>query len=286
LDPTLEDDETGVGESDGVGVGVGVAVGVCVGDAVGDGVAVTAGEGVGVVPDPAVLVGEASTEGQSSAADVCVNGRAEGTVTGLWLACAPDALAVPELLPAVPPVPDVLVDVGQGPGLDVLPDRPPRGRLPGPLVPASPDAPDARRPTVAEVLSPPEPPLPVIAGWTSPLPPFSTVELTWTSAARSGGTATAAAVIEAAAARPATSRIHPMPCGRRVVQNEAAQRAPDVAAAWPTVTPVRATPCSRRLARNETAQSSLDAASQMPAGQVRVARITRAAHRAAWWPCQ
>ena len=262
-----------------------MGVGACVGDVVGDGVGVTAGEGVGVVPD-AVLVGEAVAEGQSSAADVCVNGRAEGTVTGLWLACAPDAFAVPEPLPPVLPSLGVLCDVGHGPAPDV-PDWPLRGRPPGLLLPVSPDVPDARRPTVAEVLSPPpEPPLPVIAGWTSPLPPLSTVELTWTSAARSGGTATAAAVIDAAAARPATSRIHPMPCGRRVVQSETAQRALDDAAVWPAARPVRATPCSRRLARSETAQSSLGATSQTPTGQVRPARIKRAANRDAWWSRQ
>jgi hypothetical protein len=97
--------------------------------------------------------------------------------------------------------------------------------------------------------------VPLITGCTSTLPPFSTVELTWTSTARSGGTATAAAVIDAAAARPAASRIHPMPCGRRVAQSEAAQRA-------------------------------LDAASQVPASQVRVARIKRVARLAAHWSRQ
>jgi hypothetical protein len=95
----------------------------------------------------------------------------------------------------------------------------------------------------------------VLTGGTSALPPFSTVELTWTSAARSGGTATAAAVIDAAAARPATSRIHPMPCGRRAAQSETALR-------------------------------PVDAASRVPASRVRVVLTARATRRAARWSRQ
>jgi hypothetical protein len=55
-------------------------------------------------------------------------------------------------------------------------------------------------------------------------PPVKTVELTWTSAERRGGTATAIAVSEAAAARPPTRRAQPSRVGRMACGTCAAQR--------------------------------------------------------------
>jgi hypothetical protein len=52
------------------------------------------------------------------------------------------------------------------------------------------------------------------------LPLVSTVELTRTKAARSGGTAIVIAVTDAAAASPAISRIHVRPRGRLMDRNE------------------------------------------------------------------
>jgi hypothetical protein len=242
-----------VGESDGA---VGDEVGDCVGVAVGVGVGVGLMVGVGVAPGVAALAGEVVADGQLRVVGACVNGRAEGTVTGFWLACAPDRFTSPELVPAGLPELAGLADVGHDPGLDVLPEGTAAGREPCRPLPADPDGVAVRRASTAGVLPPlPEPPVPVITGCTSALPPFSTVELTWTSAARSGGTATAAVVIDAAAARPATSRIPPMPCGRRAAQSETALR-------------------------------PVDAASRVPASRVRVVRTARATRRAARWSRQ
>jgi hypothetical protein len=55
-------------------------------------------------------------------------------------------------------------------------------------------------------------------------PPVKTVELTWTSAERSGGTATVTAVIEAAAASPPTRRAQPSAVGWMARGASAAQR--------------------------------------------------------------
>jgi hypothetical protein len=211
---------------------------------------------------------------------------AEGTDTGLWLAWVPDRFTEPEPFRVGLPVLAGLADVAHGPGLDVLPGGCLRGRALEPFLPVDPDGTGVCRPTMAELLPSPEPPVPEINGWTSPLPPFSMVELTWTSAARSGGTATAAAVIDAAAARPATSRIHPMPCGRKVVQSDAAQRPPDAAAVRPADMPVHFASRTRKIAGSEAAQRPWDAASQMPASQARVARIARATRRMAGWSRQ
>jgi hypothetical protein len=255
----LEDDAIGVlvGESDGaVGAEVGDCVGVAVDVGAGVGAGVGAVVGVGVAPGGAALAGEVVAEGQLGVVGACVNGRAEGTVTGLWLACAPDRFTSPVLVPAGLPELAGLADVGHDPGLDVRPVGPVPGRAPRRLLPADLDGVAVCRASTAGVLppAPPEPPVPLIAGCTSALPPFSTVELTWTSAARSGGTATAAAVIDAAAARPATSRIHPTPCGRRVVQSDAAQRPVDAATGVPAsrarvVRINRATRCADRWSR-------------------------------------
>jgi hypothetical protein len=280
-----------VGEPDGaVVVGVAVGVGVCVGVpavGVGVGVVVGVGVGVGVTSGVAELVGEVVAEGQPRVVGTCVNGRADGVAAGLWVACTPDGSEVESPLAELP-VLAAVVDVGHGPGLDALPDGRVRGREPGLLPRAAPDGEAARRPAMLAVLPPPppEPPVPVITGWTSSLPPFSTVELTWTSAARSGGTATAAAVIDAAAARPATKRIHPTPCGRRFAQSEAAHSPLDAAPVWPATRRVHPTPCGRRFAQSGVPQCPADTASRVPASQVRVPWIKPITHRVARWSRQ
>jgi hypothetical protein len=277
--PSPDDDTFGVsvGESVGAGsVGAGVAVGVCVGV----GVVVGTGVGVGVTWGVAALLGEGVAEGQLRAVGDGENGRADGTVTGLWLACTPDRFTGPEALP--PELPE-LVGVGHGPGLDVLPGGCVPRAEPGPLLPARPDV-AAVRPPPAAVPSalPPEPPAPGITDWALALPPFSTVELTWTSAARSGGTATAAAVIEAAAARPATRRTHPMPCGRKVAQSEAAQWACDAVAVRPATWRTHPAAGGRGIARSEADQRPVATASQVqaPARPARPTWTRRAARRA------
>jgi hypothetical protein len=91
--------DVGVGEPDrAVVVGAGVGAGTCVGVVVGVGVGVGAGVALGV----AALVGEVVVAGQSGAVDACGNGRADGTVTGVWLACVPDRFTAFEPLPAEP----------------------------------------------------------------------------------------------------------------------------------------------------------------------------------------
>ena len=278
MPPSAEDDASGVpvGEPDGAGaVGVGVGVGVCAGVGVG----VCAGVvgtvvGAGVPPAVGALVGVGVADGQLLAVDDCENGTAEGTVTGLWLACTPDRFTGPGALAVGLPELAGRVGVGHGPGLDVLPD----GRVPCPepgLLPARPDAAAVCPPSAAVPPAPdPEPPRPGITDWALALPPFSTVELTWTSAARSGGTATAAAVIDAAAARPATRRTHPMPRGLRVTQSEEAQCASDAAAARPATWRTHPVAGGCGIARSEADHRPADAASRV--------HVTAKAARPAW----
>jgi hypothetical protein len=122
--------------------------------------------GVGAAPGVAALVGEAVADGQSRVVGVCLNGRAEGIVTGVWLACAPDRLTSPEPLPVGLPVLAGLADVGHDPGPDVRPVGPAPGRAPGLLLPADPYGVAVCWALMAGVLPPPppEPPVPLGVG--------------------------------------------------------------------------------------------------------------------------
>jgi len=129
----------------------------------------------------------------------------------------------PDPLEAEPAAPAVEGDAGQAGWVNALPGsdcggmRPglPRGVEPGLCAPL--------RLLVVPPPVPPPPPAPP-AGWRFSSPPVNTVELTWTSAERRGGTATAIAVSEAAAARPATRRAQPSWVGRMARGTRAAQR--------------------------------------------------------------
>jgi hypothetical protein len=286
------DEATVVGDVVGVGLCVGVPVGVVVGVAPCVGVPV----GVGVALGPALLVGE--VVGQPGFVGPWGNGSAEGTVNVLGLACAPERLTALEPLPAEPPALGRGAGVRHVPGLGVLPGDALPGRgpaLPPPLAPGWADVGWAV--TDAVVPPPGDPPLPLLPGWTTALPPLSTVELTWTSAARSGGTATAAAVIDAAAARPATMRIHPMPCGRRAVQATAARwLKAEAAVARAGLRRVQAGPWGRKATQARAAAAQALAASAVLGSEVRasavlgnrarVALVSRIACRTAPWSRQ
>jgi len=153
---------------------------------------------------PPVAVGQ-------SAVGVGCSGTADGTATGPRLACTADGLTVGEANNS----PELAGDGRHG-----RPVSAPDGPAEAP--PARDGEPDGRTacapPTVAVVpswwpdpLVPPGPPAPAVPGGTALFPPVSMLELTSTRAARNGGTIMATAVMEAAAARPAASRIHTGP---------------------------------------------------------------------------
>jgi hypothetical protein len=126
----------------------------------------------------------------------------------------------PDPPPAEPAPPDVEAGVGQAGWVNVLP-----GSDCGGTAPALPRA--AARglwvPLRLLTAPPPPEPLPPPSGRRTSSPPVKTVELTWTSAERRGGTATAIAVSEAAAARPPTRRAQPTRVGRMACGTCAAQ---------------------------------------------------------------
>jgi hypothetical protein len=226
-----------------------VSVGTADGDCEGDGVSVVGGGllgEAGVVGDGDTVPGVADGEGLDgdgvgpvTVADGVDDGRgeghpgagdwllgvAEGTDTGPGVVCVPGTLTVvaPDPPVAGPAPPDVEEGVGQTGRMNVLPGSDRAGTLPT-LARVAGAAPCL--PLRLLVVPPPEPPPPLApaAGWTTSFPPVNTVELTWTRAERTGGTATATAVSEAAAARPPTRRTHPSRVGRTARGSSAAQR--------------------------------------------------------------
>jgi len=180
----------------GVVVGGAVVGGACV---VGDGDARADGVGGDAVPPEAM--------GQLVAGEgVGLSGKTVGTEAGVPL---DRILAGLQSLAEVPGE----RDAGRhGVGLGVAPGRAEDGKVPV-REPAAPPG-DVPRVPVRAAARPPAPPG-SMPGWSTPLPPVSTVALTSTSAARTGGTVTAAAVTETAAARPAASRIQGSPCDLR-----------------------------------------------------------------------
>jgi len=224
-----------------------VSVGTADGDCEGDGVCVVGGGllgEAGVVGDGDPVPGVADGEGLDgdgvgpvTVADGVDDGRGEGHPgagdwllgvaegTGPGVVCVPGTLTVvaPDPPVAGPAPPDVEEGVGQTGRMNVLPGSDRAGTLAA-LARVAGAAPCL--PSRLLVVPPPEPPPPLApaAGWTTSFPPVNTVELTWTRAERTGGTATATAVSMAAAARPPTRRIHPSRVGRTARGNSAAQR--------------------------------------------------------------
>jgi hypothetical protein len=224
-----------VGTADGDCEGVGVVGGGLLGEAgvVGDGdtvLGVADGEGLDGDGDEVGPVGtgdgvdDGRGEGHPGAGD-WLEGVADGTDTGPGVVCVPGRLTVVATAPpeAEPAPPAVEAGVGQTGWINVLPGSDRGGTLP---TPARVAGPGLCVPPTLLVVPPPElpPPLAPASGWTTSFPPVNTVELTWTRAERSGGTATAITASEAAAARPPARRTHPSRVGRTARGNSAAQR--------------------------------------------------------------